>query len=231
MAPPLFSRLKFYVLPVNALDIPRRAELVALLKAHGGEAVPRLEAVSLGAAVMRLVVDAFAVPDKDTGIVRAVARRMPQRHPLLTPCFAQDFYDAQWAFASAAQGALLDREPYRLKPRAAVPQATGAKRKYLRCAARAGALITSVFETARRAPRPRPRRRYTAEDDAALRAFVAARPGLKCTGLKIWQQAFEQQITQHSVWSMKERYATVRAARQRALGHGRTPADPGAARS
>ena len=153
--------------------------------------------------------------------------------PPSDPLLAQDFYDAQWAFASAAQGALLDREPYRLKPRAAVPQATGAKRKYLRCAPRAGALIPTpaVFETARRAPRPRPRRRYTAEDDAALRAFVAARPGLKATGLKIWQQAFEQQITQHSVWSMKERYATVRAARQRALGHGRTPADPGAARS
>ena len=46
----------------------------------------------------------------------------------------------------------------------------------------------------------------------ALRAFVAARPGLKATGLKIWQQAFEQRITQHSVWSMKERYATVRPA-------------------
>ena len=74
MAPPLFAKLKFYVLPVNTLDIPRRAELVALLKAHGGEAVTRLEAISLGAAVMRLVVDAFAVPEKDTGIVR-LARR------------------------------------------------------------------------------------------------------------------------------------------------------------
>ena len=52
MAPPLFAKLKFYVLPVNTLDIPRRAELVALLKAHGGEAVTRLEAISLGAAVM-----------------------------------------------------------------------------------------------------------------------------------------------------------------------------------
>jgi hypothetical protein len=69
-----------------------------------------------------------------------------------------------------------------------------------------------VFETARRAPRPRPRRRYTEEDDAALRAFVAARPALKPTGLKIWQQAFEQKVTQHSVYSMQERYK-VRAPR------------------
>ena len=90
MAPALFSKLKFYVLPVNALDIPRRAEVVALLKQHGGDVVPRLEAVSLGAAVMRLVVDAFAVPDKDVGVVRpkpAPRRLRPPYEPLARRIF------------------------------------------------------------------------------------------------------------------------------------------------
>jgi hypothetical protein len=41
---------------------------------------------------------------------------------------------------------------------------------------------------------------------------VAARPTLKPTGLKIWDEAKAQKVTEHSKWSMKERYATVRAA-------------------
>ena len=39
---------------------------------------------------------------------------------------------------------MLDREPFRMKPRHAVPEATGAKRKYLRYGAPSGALMNSL---------------------------------------------------------------------------------------
>jgi hypothetical protein len=69
----LFAGLKFYVKnTASEVDIVRRAEVIAVLKAQGGEVLDRLEALKLPPGdVMRLVVDAFTVPDKDTGIVRA----------------------------------------------------------------------------------------------------------------------------------------------------------------
>ena len=118
------------------------------------------------------------------------------------------FYDAEWATSSVRKGELLDREVYRLKPLGPQPKAGGAKRKYLRCGAfRKNVGPAARFETDAR----RDRRRYTEADDDALRAFVAARPALKATGLKIWEEAVAQKITEHSKWSMKERYALARA--------------------
>ena len=73
----LFAGLKFHLVGTGSeVDIPRRAELAALLRQHGGEVLERLEALKLPPdAVMRLVVDPFAVPDKDTGVARACAAR------------------------------------------------------------------------------------------------------------------------------------------------------------
>jgi len=66
---------------------------------------------------------------------------------------SQAFYDAQWALSSAKKGQLLDREVYRLKPLAAPAPTGGAKRKYLRCAARARRGPAARFETAAHATR------------------------------------------------------------------------------
>ena len=138
MAPPaLFAGRKFLVVTGSDADLARKAELVALLKAHGGEVLTRTEALRLQPAdVMRLVIDAFAVPDKDTGIVRASARearRRGLRRWRVSP-LRQAFFDSQWAFSSASKGVVLDTEVYRLKPLGAPAAAGGAKRKYLRCA-------------------------------------------------------------------------------------------------
>jgi hypothetical protein len=41
---------------------------------------------------------------------------------------------------------------------------------------------------------------------------VAAHPGLKATGLKLWTEAAAAGVTQHSHWSMKDRYCKARPA-------------------
>ena len=89
MAPAgLFAGLKFFVCKVGDADLPRRAELVQLLKAGGGEVLSRLEALKLQPAeVMRLVLDPFEVPDKETGIVRRLLSRLsPASEPDAEAC-------------------------------------------------------------------------------------------------------------------------------------------------
>ncbi len=52
---------------------------------------------------------------------------------------------------------------------------------------------------------------YTADEDAALCAYVAAHPKLKPTGMKIWTEAAAAGVTTHSHHSMRDRYVKARA--------------------
>lgn len=82
MTPPaLFAGLKFHVVALGSTsaDVPRRAAVIAALKAHGGSVLSRQDAMKLGdqGDVMRLIVDPFSITDKDTNVVRArVAPRL-----------------------------------------------------------------------------------------------------------------------------------------------------------
>jgi len=76
MTPPaLFAGLKFHVVALGSTsaDVPRRAAVIAALKAHGGSVLSRQDAMKLGdqGDVMRLIVDPFSITDKDTNVVRA----------------------------------------------------------------------------------------------------------------------------------------------------------------